>query len=681
MNFWSPYGHEFVRVASCVPGVEVGDAAFNVAQTLDLARRGHERKIALMIFPELGISAYAIDDLLFQDALLDRVESGVIEIAEASRDLFPLLVIGAPLRRNGQLFNCAIAIHHGAILGAVPKTYLPNYREFYEGRHFASGASIRNTAIDLGGHSVPFGTDLLFKSRGSVPFTAHIEICEDVWVPEPPSTAAALAGAEILLNLSASNITIGKAEARRLLCASQSARCIAAYAYSAAGPGESTTDLAWDGQAAIFEYGVCLAETERFPASPTMAIADVDLALLRQERMRVGTFGACIGNNRDRIDAFRTVSFTFDAPEAELELLRTIDRFPYVPSDPRRLQENCYEAYNIQVQGLTKRLQASRTQKVVIGVSGGLDSTQALIVSTRAMDRLGLPRSNVLAYTLPGFATSDSTKANAWDLMRSLGVSAQEIDIRPAARQMLTDLGHPFSRGEEIYDVTFENVQAGLRTDYLFRLANHNGALVCGTGDLSELGLGWCTYGVGDHMSHYNVNASVAKTLIQHLIRFVATSGEVNEQTAKVLFTILATEISPELVPAGADGVIQSTQKIIGPYELQDFNLYYVTRFGFRPSRVAYLAFNAWSDAAHGDWPADIPASDRRSYSLDEIKRWLGIFLFRFFAISQFKRSALPNGPKISSGGSLSPRGDWRAPSDGNARVWLEELKANVPDV
>lgn len=681
MNFWSPYGHEFVRVASCVPGVEVGDAAFNVAQTLDLARRGHERKIALMIFPELGISAYAIDDLLFQDALLDRVENGVIEIAEASRDLFPLLVMGAPLRRSGQLFNCAVVVHRGTILGAVPKTYLPNYREFYEGRHFASGASIRNTAIELGGHSVPFGTDLLFKSHGSVPFTAHIEICEDVWVPEPPSTAAALAGAEILLNLSASNITIGKAEARRLLCASQSARCIAAYAYSAAGPGESTTDLAWDGQAAIFEYGVCLAETERFPALPTMAIADVDLALLRQERMRVGTFGACIGNNRDRIEAFRTVSFTIDAPDAELELLRTIDRFPYVPSDLRRLQENCYEAYNIQVQGLTKRLQASRTQKVVIGVSGGLDSTQALIVSTRAMDRLGLPRSNVLAYTLPGFATSDSTKANAWALMQALGVAAQEIDIRPAARQMLADLGHPFSRGEEIYDVTFENVQAGLRTDYLFRLANHNGALVCGTGDLSELGLGWCTYGVGDHMSHYNVNASVAKTLIQHLIRFVATSGEVSEQTAKVLFTILATEISPELVPAGADGVIQSTQKIIGPYELQDFNLYYVTRFGFRPSRVAYLAFNAWSDAAHGDWPADIPASDRRSYSLDEIKRWLGIFLFRFFAISQFKRSALPNGPKISSGGSLSPRGDWRAPSDGNARVWLEELKANVPDV
>ncbi len=680
MNFWSPYSHEFVRVASCVPGVEVGDAAFNAAQTLDLARRGDERKIALMIFPELGISAYAIDDLLFQDALLDRVEAGIVAIALASSELFPVLVVGAPLRRGGQLFNCAVVIHRGVILGAVPKTYLPNYREFYEARHFASGAGIRNAAIELSGRSVPFGTDLLFKSSGSVPFTAHIEICEDIWVPEPPSTAAALSGAEILLNLSASNIVIGKAEARRLLCASQSARCIAAYAYSAAGPGESTTDLAWDGQAAIFEYGRCLAETERFPAAPTMAVADVDLALLRQERMRVGTFGDCVGQNRDRIMQFRTISFSLEAPEGELSLLRAVDRFPYVPSDPMRLKENCYEAYNIQVQGLTKRLQATQTPKIVIGVSGGLDSTQALIVSTRVMDRLGLPRSNVLAYTLPGFATSDNTKANAWALMRALGVAAQEIDIRPAARQMLADMGHPFSRGEEVYDVTFENVQAGLRTDYLFRLANHNGALVCGTGDLSELGLGWCTYGVGDHMSHYNVNASVSKTLIQHLIRFVATSGEFDEQTAEVLFTILATEISPELVPAGAGGVIQSTQKVVGPYELQDFNLFYVTRFGFRPSRIAYLAFNAWSDVTRGSWPENVPAAERRSYSLAEIKRWLGVFLFRFFAISQFKRSALPNGPKISSGGSLSPRGDWRAPSDGNARVWLEELKAKVPD-
>ena len=679
MTFFSPYRHEFLRVASCVPRIEIGDPAFNVVQTLDLARQGDVQKVALMIFPELGISAYAIDDLLFQDALLDRVEAAVADITAASRDLFPVLVVGAPLRRRGQLFNCAVVIYRGTILGIVPKIYLPNYREFYEVRQCTSGAGIRGATINVAGRNVPFGIDLLFQSQGSVPFTAHVEICEDVWVPQPPSTAAALAGAEVLLNLSASNIIIGKSDVRRILCISQSARCIAAYAYSAAGPGESTTDLAWDGHAAIFEYGNKLAETGRFSLNSTMAVADVDLALLRQERMRVGTFSDCIRRNRDAVADFRTIPFSLDAPEDEFALLRNVDRFPYVPSDPTRLHENCYEAYNIQVQGLAKRLQATKTEKIVIGVSGGLDSTQALIVSTRAMDHLGLPRQNVLAYTLPGFATSDRTKSNAWMLMRSLGVSAQEIDIRPAARQMLGDLGHPFAHGEKIYDVTFENVQAGLRTDYLFRLANHNRALVCGTGDLSELGLGWCTYGVGDHMSHYNVNASVSKTLIQHLIRFVATSGEVDGTTAKTLLTILATEISPELVPPDASGFIQSTEKMIGPYELQDFNLYYVTRYGFRPSKIAYLAHHAWSDASRGSWPENIGADERRTYSLAEIKRWLEVFLFRFFAISQFKRSALPNGPKISSGGSLSPRGDWRAPSDGNARVWIDELHANVP--
>jgi NAD+ synthase (glutamine-hydrolysing) len=679
MNFFSPYRHEFLRLAACVPRIEVGDPAFNVAQTLDLARQGDAQKIALMIFPELGMSAYAIDDLLFQDALLDRVEAAVADITAASRDLFSVLVIGAPLRRRGQLFNCAVVIYRGTILGVVPKIYLPNYREFYEVRQCTSGAGIRGGTINVVGRSVPFGVDLLFQSQGSVPFTAHVEICEDVWVPQPPSTAAALAGAEVLLNLSASNIIIGKSEVRRMLCTSQSARCIAAYAYSAAGPGESTTDLAWDGHAAIFEYGNKLAETERFSLNSTMAVADVDLALLRQERMRVGTFSDCIRRNRDAVAEFRTVPLSLDAPENELPLLRNVDRFPYVPSDPSRLHENCYEAYNIQVQGLAKRLQATKIEKIVIGVSGGLDSTQALIVSARVMDHLGLPRQNVLAYTLPGFATSDRTKSNAWTLMRALGVTAQEVDIRPAARQMLADLGHPFARCEKVYDVTFENVQAGLRTDYLFRLANHNRALVCGTGDLSELGLGWCTYGVGDHMSHYNVNASVPKTLIQHLIRFVATSGEVDEVTARTLFTILATEISPELVPPDANGVIQSTEKMIGPYDLQDFNLYYVTRYGFRPSKIAYLAHHAWSDASRGSWPENIGADERRTYSLTEIKRWLEVFLFRFFAISQFKRSALPNGPKISSGGSLSPRGDWRAPSDGNARVWIDELHANVP--
>ncbi len=680
MNFFSPYRHEFLRVASCVPHVEVADPEFNLAQTIDLARQGDLAHVALMVFPELGISAYAIDDLLFQDALLDRVETAIRQIAATSRELFPVLIVGAPLRRRGQLFNCGVVIHRGAILGAVPKSYLPNYREYYELRHCKSGAAMEKTIIEIAGCTVPFGVDLLFQARGNVPFIAHVEICEDVWVPQPPSTAAALAGAEVLLNLSASNITIGKDETRRQLCAAQSARCIAAYAYSAAGPGESTTDLAWDGQAAIFENGTMLAETERFCRTSTMAVADVDLALLRQERMRTGTFSDCVRQNQGTAPEFRTIELELDAPKGQISLLRNIDRFPYVPSDPKKLKENCYEAYNIQVQGLSKRLQATKIDKVVIGVSGGLDSSQALIVSARAMDHLGLPRQNVLAYTLPGFATSEATKANAWALMRDLGVSAAEIDIRPAARQMLTDLGHPYSRNKNIFDITFENVQAGLRTDYLFRIANHSGALVCGTGDLSELGLGWCTYGVGDHMSHYNVNASVSKTLIQHLIRYVATSGDVGEAAAKTLFRILATEISPELVPADGNGAIQSTEKIIGPYELQDFNLYYVTRYGFRPSKIAYMAHHAWSDVSRGPWPENIETDKRNSYSIAEIKRWLEVFVVRFFALSQFKRSTVPNGPKISSGGSLSPRGDWRAPSDGNAKVWIEELKANVPD-
>jgi NAD+ synthase (glutamine-hydrolysing) len=647
---------------------------------LGLLAEGDRSKIALMVFPELGLSAYAIDDLLLQDAMLDEVERQLDRLVAASQELFPVFVVGAPLRHRGHLYNCGVIIHKGELLGVVPKVYLPNYREFYERRQLTSGEDVVGQSITVAGREVPFGRDLLFAARGKAAFTFHLEICEDLWVPHPPSTDAALAGAEILLNLSASNITISKAEMRRLLCASQSSRCIAAYAYSAAGAGESTTDLAWDGQAGIFECSDLLAETKRFSPDPQMAVADVDLGRIRQERMRTNSFGDNARATGDKRTPFRTVAFDFAGPEEPLELHRSVERFPYVPADPAMLRENCYEAYNIQVQGLAQRLKATGLQKLVIGVSGGLDSTQALIVSARAMDRLRMPRSNALAYTLPGFATSEKTKANAWRLMRALGVSGAEIDIRPAARQMLQDIGHASAAGEALYDVTYENVQAGLRTDYLFRLANHNDGLVVGTGDLSELGLGWCTYGVGDQMSHYNPNASVAKTLIQHLIRFVAASGDVSGKTAKVLHDILATEISPELIPPGADGLIQSTESIVGPYALQDFNLFYATRFGFRPSKIAYLSWNAWGDPKRGRWPENIPEAAKRGYSLSEIKHWLRVFLYRFFEFSQFKRSALPNGPKISSGGSLSPRGDWRAPSDATAKVWLEELEARVPD-
>jgi NAD+ synthase (glutamine-hydrolysing) len=678
--FFNPYRHHFVRLGACVPQVAVAEPVKNADQVLALAQRGDNDAVALLVFPELCLSAYAIDDLLFQDAVLDAVAAEIGRLLAASKQLNPILVVGAPLQREGRLYNCAVAIHRGRLLGVVPKTFLPNYREFYERRHFASGEGVRGGAIAIAGHAAPFGTDLVFVAGGPNGFSFHVEICEDLWVPQPPSVLGAAAGAEILLNLSASNIVIGKAQMRRLLCASQSVRCIAAYAYSAAGTGESTTDLAWDGQAGIFELGDALAETERFSATPQIAAADIDLGRIRQERMRTNTFG---DNARQLLVAaapFRRIEFDFAAPAGRLDLRRRVERFPFVPADPAMLADNCYEAYNIQVQGLAQRLRATGLERLVIGVSGGLDSTQALIVSCRVMDRLGLPRGNVLAYTLPGFATSGETRTNAWRLMRALGVTAGEIDIRPAANQMFADIGHAAASGGAVYDVTFENVQAGLRTDYLFRLANHNRALVVGTGDLSELALGWCTYGVGDHMSHYNPNASVAKTLIQHLIRFVAASGDVSAETAAVLADILATEISPELVPAGADGAIQSTESVVGPYALQDFNLFYATRYGFAPSKIAFLAWHAWHDPEAGVWPPNIPAVARRAYGLAEIKAWLGVFLKRFFEQSQFKRSALPNGPKISSGGSLSPRGDWRAPSDSHAAVWLAELAERVPD-
>jgi NAD+ synthase (glutamine-hydrolysing) len=398
--------------------------------------------------------------------------------------------------------------------------------------------------------------------------------------------------------------------------------------------------------------------------------------------MRLTSFGDAAGEHRERLQGLRRIPFAFQVPSGPMALERRVERFPYVPNDPSQRDERCYEAYNIQVHGLMKRLVSAGVEKIVIGVSGGLDSTQALIVAARTMDRLRLPRTNILAYTMPGFATSQRTLANAHKLMEALGVTAGEIDIRPSCLQMLRDIGHPFVNGQPVYDVTFENVQAGERTSHLFRLANFNRGIVLGTGDLSELALGWCTYGVGDHMSHYNVNASVPKTLIQHLIRWVIATRQFSDATGETLQSIVDTEISPELVPSSGDDKDQpgqSTQATIGPYELQDFNLYYITRYGFRPSKVAFLSYSAWHDAAQGAWPEGITAEQRHAYDLETIKRWLSVFLFRFFQISQFKRSCVPNGPKVGSGGSLSPRGDWRAPSDSEATVWLDELRRNVP--
>jgi NAD+ synthase (glutamine-hydrolysing) len=679
MTFFSAYDQGFVRVAACTPVCEIADPLANAAEIMRLAAEGHAQHVGLMLFPELSVSAYAIDDLLGQAVLLDGVEKALSDIAAFSRTVAPVLIVGAPLHKDGRLYNCGVAIHDGEILGAVPKSYPPNYREFYERRWFASGRTIRKSTIAIGGRSVPFGVDLLFEAENRPDFVFHIEICEDFWVPTPPSDFGALAGATILTNLSASNITVGKSETRKRLCATQSSRALAAYVYSAAGPGESTTDLAWDGQACIYELGDMLAETDRFPSGSQMCIADVDVERLKLERLRQGTFGEA-SLNVDPSREFRRVAFTAARPEGDNDLRRAIARFPFVPADASQLAQDCYETFNIQVQGLQQRLKTTGIKRLCIGISGGLDSTHALLVAARAFDQLGWPRSDILGFTMPGFATGDETLANAWALMRSLNITADEIDIKPLALQLLKDLDHAFAGGEPVYDITFENVQAGLRTDFLFRAANQRNALVLGTGDLSEIALGWSTYGVGDHMSHYNVNASVSKTLIQHLIRWVIHSNDFDADTNATLDRVLNTIISPELVPAGADGQLQSTEDRIGPYALHDFALYYISRYGLKPSKVAFLAWHAWKDAGAGAWPPGFPDDKRRAYTLAEIKHWLQNFLFRFFTISQFKRSASPNGPKVTSGGSLSPRGDWRAPSDGNARIWLKELAENVPN-
>lgn len=673
-QFNNLYAHGFIRAAACSPVVQLADPASNARETIELMRQADKAGAAVCVFPELGLSGYTLDDLHLQSALLSAVRDAIGKVKTASKSLAPVILVGAPIMIGASVHGCAVVIHRGSILGVVPKTYLPNYREYYEKRQFAMSTDAMVNEIALDGETVPFGTDLLFEASDVPGFTLGVEICEDFWAPVPPSTWAAMAGATIIANLSASNITIGKAAERDMYCVSQSARSACGYIYSAAGYGESTTDTAWDGQLAMFELGAKIAESGRFADKSVLLTADLDVERIVQERARNGTFRDCARNNREHM-GFRRIAFVA-APErdAVLPLSRKIDRFPYVPDDEAKLDQDCFEAYNIQVQGLRRRLESSGIKRAVIGVSGGLDSTQALLVAARAFDLMGRKRSDIIGVTMPGFATTESTKSNAHALMKELGIDAREIDIRPMATQMLADLDHPFAKGKKVYDITFENVQAGLRTDYLFRLANKEGGMVVGTGDLSELALGWCTYGVGDHMSHYNVNASVAKTLIQHLIRWSAASGHYSEGAAKIMRAILTQKISPELVPPGADGAIQSTEDAIGPYNLHDFFLAHTIRAGAAPSKIAFLAQAAWSDAKSGDWPVHVTAKDRVAYPLPEIVKWLEVFAKRFFQTSQFKRSVAPNGPKVSSGGSLSPRGDWRMPSDSSAAPWLEDI-------
>ncbi|WP_366180562.1 NAD(+) synthase [Actinomyces timonensis] len=709
--FRSAYDQGFARVAAVTLPVVPGDPDKNAAAIIDQARALGEDGVCLAAFPELCLTGYAIDDLLHADVLLDEALAAIETIRAASEDFLPAIVIGAPIRVGNRLFNCAVVIAGGAVRGVAPKSYLPTYREFYEARHFAAGdapgadqrrARLRGVRGPGGAGTadatVPFGPNLLFDVVDVPGLTFHVEVCEDMWVPVPPSSVAALAGATVLLNISSSPITVGRAEDRHLLARSSSARGLAAYVYAAAGQGESSTDLAWDGQTMIYENGELLGSSERFPDGPRATIADVDIEGVCAERLRQGTFednARTLARAAGGADARGPASFTnpraferveipaadLRAPRTDIGLRRRVDRFPFVPDDPARLAQDCYEAYSIQVEALVQRLRAIGNPRIVIGVSGGLDSTQALIVAARAMDRLGRPRSDILAYTMPGFATSATTRRNAEDLAVGLGCAFSELDIRPTATQMLTEMGHPYGRGErgpEVYDVTFENVQAGLRTDFLFRIANARGGIVLGTGDLSELALGWCTFGVGDHMAHYGVNAGIPKTLIQHLIRWVVAERVFDDAVGRTLLSILDTEISPELVPGSQDEPMQSTQSRIGPYALQDFTLWHVLRRGSRPSRIAFLAEKAWSNASEGDWPRGLPEADRVAYALPEIRRWELLFLKRFFA-NQFKRSTLPNGPKVVAGGSLSPRGDWRMPSDASGAAWIAELERNVP--
>jgi len=676
VDFNSAYAHGFARVAACTTQVRVADPNANLHGIVEAIKQADAQAVAVAVFPELCLSGYAIDDLLLQDALLGATKLALSELAAATAGLLPVVAVGAPLAVGNRVYNCAVVIHDGVILGVVPKSYLPSHREFYERRHFGPGDDQHGDYVELGDQQVPFGTDLLFAAADLADLVIHVEICEDMWVPVPPSARAALAGATVLANLSSSPITIGRAEDRRLLVRSASARCSAAYVYAAAGLGESTTDLAWDGQTMIYECGDLLGESDRFPDGPRRTTVDVDLGRIRQERLRQGTFD---DNRRTLADwsapDFRKITFELRPPAGPIGLIRKVDRFPFVPDDETRLAQDCFEAYNIQVSGLEQRLKAIGDPKVVIGVSGGLDSTHALMVAAKAMDRLDRPRSEILAFTMPGFATGNTTRHNAERLSRALGVTFAELDIKPAASQMLSDIGHPAVDGTEIYDVVFENVQAGLRTDYLFRLANQRGGIVLGTGDLSELALGWCTYGVGDQMSHYNVNGGVPKTLIQHLIRWVSTTGQLgaDPELTGVLSEILDQEITPELVPTRPGEKPQRTEDNVGPYSLADFALFHVLRYGARPSKIAFLAQHAWADQATGDWPPHYPQAWRVSYDLATIDKWLRVFVQRFFA-NQFKRSALPNGPKVSAGGTMSPRGDWRMPSDASAEAWLADL-------
>ena len=661
--------HGFVRVAAMAPPLKLADPRANASATIDAMHQAAEMGVDVLVGPELGLTGYTCNDLFFQQSLQHGAINALQAVAVATARLYSgVVVVGLPLAVDDQIFNCAAFVSHGEVLGVVPKTYLPTYKEFYDGRFFAPSTTALSQSVHLLGKSVPFGADLLFVCRQVEGLTIGVEICEDLWCPVPPSSIQAIHGATVLLNLSASNETIAKAPYRRELVTQQSARCIAAYAYAGAGRGESSTDIVFGGHCLVAENGSLLSESPRFQRQLVMQAADVDLDRLRVNRQLTTSFGdALLDHGFKR--PFRRIGFHLPERRAPEQLLRKIDAHPFVPSGETELKERCEEIFTIQVTGLGRRLEQVGTPSVAIGVSGGLDSTLALLVLCKTLDSLGASRDKIRAITMPGFGTTNRTLTNAKDLMNRLGIGYREIDIRPLCFEEMKALGHsPFGikldghtaeslteplrhlPPEKRKDLTFENVQARVRTSLLM-----NTAFVIGTGDLSELALGWCTYNA-DHMSMYNPNVSIPKTLVKFLVRWAA-ENEFDGPARDTLLDIVGTEISPELLPADANGVAQSTESSIGPYELHDFFMFHFLRYGTPPDKILYLATQA---------KFDVP------YSAKEIRKWLRMFITRFFA-SQFKRSCLPDGPKVGSV-SLSPRGDWRMPSDASAALWLEQL-------
>ena len=634
-----------IRVAAVSPALKVADVAFNLAAIEEATLQAADQGVQLLVFPELAMTGYSCGDLFYQQSLLEKVREGLTTLTALSEQTGMILIVGAPVRQSGRLFNAAVVMSHGRICGVVPKTFLPNTQEFYEERWFSSAFDLVDDQLAWLDEAPPFGTDLLFDVDGMPDCLFGIEICEDAWVANPPSGAMAAAGATLLINLSASPEILGKCSYRRALVESQSARCLSAYLYASAGPGESSTDLVFSGHSLVAEYGQILAETERFQFTSQMAVADIDVQRLVHERLRNNSYAASM-TDQD----FLLVPVEVTERQAD-DLLRPIAKTPFVPIDLAERQGRCEEIFAIQTTGLMKRLMHTGSQKVVLGVSGGLDSTLALLVTVKAFDRLKWSRNDILAVTMPGFGTTARTKGNAETLAAELGVDLRMISIDAAVHQHFADIG----QNPDNHDITYENSQARERTQILMDLANQVGGLVVGTGDLSELALGWATYN-GDHMSMYGVNASIPKTLVRYLIEWCA-EAEFSGKTAEVLHDVCATPVSPELLPPDEDGAIsQKTEDHVGPYELHDFFLFQVVRNQFAPRKILDLACRAFAE----------------DYSQAEILKWLKLFYSRFFA-QQFKRSCLPDGPKVGSV-SLSPRGDWRMPSDASANLWLEEL-------